>query len=324
MTSQKNEKIFVSIASYRDPQIQKTIDSCIDNADSKDDLRIVVCDQWGNSPEEVRPQPQDNVEIIRVNHRSSLGCCWARGIIQKRHKDEQYYLQIDAHSRFKAGWDTFYKSSLNSLKESGVDKPVLSSALPAFDYDKNKNYNGFVSKRNTILTTGSFLEESLAITKYAVYSDSECPVRMPWLQAGFIFSYGSMVKEIPYNQKLFFNGEEDDLSIRLFTNGYDIYSTTSNLIGHDYSKRNRYWDDFTGTGPKGWWKLEHQSRDQLKKLTENKIIGNCSLGNKRPLKEFEEFAKINYERKEILQSKNEHENYLRERCDCHERKPLCR
>ena len=75
MTSQKNEKIFVSIASYRDPQIQKTIDSCIDNADSKDDLRIVVCDQWGNSPEEVRPQPQDSVEIIRVNHRSSLGCC---------------------------------------------------------------------------------------------------------------------------------------------------------------------------------------------------------------------------------------------------------
>lgn len=324
MTSQKNEKIFVSIASYRDPQIQKTIDSCIDNADSKDDLRIVVCDQWGNSPEEVRPQPQYNVEIIRVNHRSSLGCCWARGIIQKKYEDEKYYLQIDAHSRFKAGWDTFYKSSLNTLKESGVDKPVLSSALPAFDYDKDRNYDGFVSKRNTVLTTGYFLEESLAIKKHAIYSESECPIRMPWLQAGFIFSYGSMVKEIPYNQKLFFNGEEDDLSIRLFTNGYDIYSTMSNLIGHDYSKRNRYWNDFTGTGPKGWWKLELQSRDQLKKLTENKIIGNCSLGNKRSLKEFEEFAKINYERKEILQSKNEHENYLRERCDCHERKPLCR
>ena len=61
-----NEKIFVSIASYRDPDIVNTVNSLLDNSDDPDNVRIVIVDQWGRHPDEVRPQPSKNVEVVRI------------------------------------------------------------------------------------------------------------------------------------------------------------------------------------------------------------------------------------------------------------------
>ena len=38
-------KIFVSIASFMDHQLEETIDSCLDNARFPDKINIAVCDQ---------------------------------------------------------------------------------------------------------------------------------------------------------------------------------------------------------------------------------------------------------------------------------------
>ena len=291
----KKNKIFVSIASYRDTQIQKTIDSCLSYADNKDSIRIVVCDQWGDGGAEVRPQPTENVEVIRVEYKHSKGCSWARNLIRKQIRDEKYYLQIDAHSLFKAGWDTYYRHMLEQLDMK--ENSIISNVLPPIERETDKI---FESNNSKVTSANSFCDESLAVNKGETECDLPIPTKTPWIRSGFVFTYTDIINNIPHNPNMFFLGEEDELSIRLFTHGYDIYSTPKNLVGHDYSIRNTFWSDFPGPGPNGWWKFELKSRSELQNLIENKTVGKYSMGTKRTLKEFEEFAKINYKNKTII------------------------
>ena len=306
-----NEKIFVSIASYRDPDVVNTVDSLLDNSDDPDNLRIVIVDQWGNHPDEVRPQPSKNVEVVRIPYQQSKGCCWARYMSQKKYTDEKYYMQIDAHSRAMSGWDTFATDTLNELLEDGVEKPVLSTYAESMQFTPSKEYDYFNSDVNVVITTRGFENKDndkiLNCEKSNYYVDHKRPVRMPWVLAGFIFSYGSMIKEVPYNQNLYFQGEEDDLSIRLFTNGYDVYSCPRNLIGHDYErKRIRHWDD-----KKNWGESDTRSRNALTEMILGKNRGSIyGLGTKRPLKEFETLAQIDYNNKIAHTTLEDHGKYL--------------
>ena len=54
----QNNKIFIQIASYRDPQLVTTIKDCIDNAKHPDNL--VFCVAWQHAPEE-------NIDEIKMD-----------------------------------------------------------------------------------------------------------------------------------------------------------------------------------------------------------------------------------------------------------------
>ena len=306
-----NEKIFVSIASYRDPDVVNTVDSLLDNSDDPDNVKIVIVDQWGNHPDEVRPQPSKNIEVVRIPYEHSRGCCWARHMAQKKYTDEKYYMQIDAHSRAMQGWDTFATDTLNNLKESGVEKPVLSTYPESMKFTSSGEYTHFNSEVNALITTRGFENEKddaiLNCAKSNHYVNHKRPVRMPWVLAGFIFSYGSMINEVPYNKDLYFYGEEDDLSIRLFTNGYDVYSCPRNIIGHDYERnRVRHWGDHSN-----WYMSDQKSKNTLSEMIRGKNNGTIyGLGTKRPLKEFETLAQIDYNKKIAHTTLEDHGKYL--------------
>ncbi len=44
-----NDRIFVAIAEYREPELRRTIESCIDTADRPDRLRFGICLQFDRS-----------------------------------------------------------------------------------------------------------------------------------------------------------------------------------------------------------------------------------------------------------------------------------
>ena len=46
-SSSKNEKIFVQIASYRDPDVENTIKDMIKKSDNPDNLIVGICAQYG-------------------------------------------------------------------------------------------------------------------------------------------------------------------------------------------------------------------------------------------------------------------------------------
>ena len=47
---QTNNKIFIQIASYRDPELIHTIDNCIENSDNPENLNFGIC--WQHDEKE--------------------------------------------------------------------------------------------------------------------------------------------------------------------------------------------------------------------------------------------------------------------------------
>jgi len=89
-------KIFIQIASYRDPQLLPTIKDCI--ANSKYPENLVFCIAWQHSSEdewdnldEFKDDPR--FKIIDIDYKDAQGACWARYQIQQLYDGEEYTLQ---------------------------------------------------------------------------------------------------------------------------------------------------------------------------------------------------------------------------------------
>jgi glycosyltransferase involved in cell wall biosynthesis len=116
------DKIFIQIASYRDPQLNPTIKSCIDNAKHPENLVFGICNQY-------HPEDEFNIDeyknderfrVVDVLYSDSLGTCWARNTLQQRYSGETYTLQIDSHMRFVENWDDEIIKMYNQLLDKGI------------------------------------------------------------------------------------------------------------------------------------------------------------------------------------------------------------
>jgi len=96
-------KIFIQIASYRDPQLIPTLNNMLENAKYPENLRVGICRQY-------HPDDKfDDLTEFELDHRfrvenvlysESKGVCWARNKVQQLYDNEDYTLQIDSHMRF--------------------------------------------------------------------------------------------------------------------------------------------------------------------------------------------------------------------------------
>ena len=66
------------------------------------------------------------------------------------------------------------------------------------------------------------------------------------IAAGCLFTRGSFVKDVPYDQSLYFYGEELSIALRAFTRGYGIYHIPSTPIYHLYTDTSDLKGSFTG------------------------------------------------------------------------------
>ena len=111
-------KIFVSIASYRDPELLPTLHDLISNAANPNDL--VICIAWQHSKKDkwdtLKKYKNDTrFRIIDIPYEESKGVCWARAKIQEQYQGEDYYLQLDSHHRFIKNWDVELIDMVNYL-----------------------------------------------------------------------------------------------------------------------------------------------------------------------------------------------------------------
>ena len=113
-------KIFVSIASYRDPELLPTLRDLISNAKHPENLVFSIAwqhsteDAWDNL-EEFKGDPR--FKVIDIDFRESKGACWARHAIQQNYNNEEYYFQLDSHHRFVKDWDTECIKMIKQLKK---------------------------------------------------------------------------------------------------------------------------------------------------------------------------------------------------------------
>jgi len=139
MTKRRHDdRILVSIASYRDPQLLATITSLITLSADPSKLTIVICEQASPSDPGINWQhdvPTRGATLILISLDSSQarGPTWARYLIQQQWTGEQFYLQIDSHMRFVVDWDLKLKRDLGALPPYIANKACLTNYPPRFD-----------------------------------------------------------------------------------------------------------------------------------------------------------------------------------------------
>ena len=124
-----DERIFVSIAAYRDPQLLSTINECLSRCRFPDRLRFGIFWQRG-SDELSSPWFADpRFRVLEIDWLQSKGTCWARAEIMKLWDGEGWYLQLDFHHRFADDWDV---KILQQARLTGSRRPLLTAYAPPY------------------------------------------------------------------------------------------------------------------------------------------------------------------------------------------------
>jgi hypothetical protein len=288
-------KIFVQIASYRDPELCSTIDDCISKAEFPENLTFAIVNQYSTedsfSLESDKYKNDSRFNILNVPFNESLGACWARSKTNEMYNGEEFTLQIDSHSRFIKNWDSKLISSWKSIND---DKAIYTS-YPA-PYNPSQDEKDWEKKVYVIHVYGIHNGMTKQRPKAAEnWQNRNTPYKARHLAAGFIFGKGSMIKEVPYDPEFYFSGEETSLFIRFYTYGYNLYHPSDLFIWHYYTRKenSKHWNDHK-TGH-----LTAKSRIRLKcllGLSSEQDVKNFSVGSERSIEDYKKYSGIDLER----------------------------
>jgi glycosyltransferase involved in cell wall biosynthesis len=298
-------KIFVQIASYRDPELIPTIKSCLENAKYPENLRFGIARQFhpDDKFDNLSEYDTDNrFKIINVPYLESKGVCWARNQVQQLYNDEDYTLQIDSHMRFEKDWDETLIGMINQLQGLGIPKPLLTGYVPSYNpktYPEGRVNVPWRMVFDKFIPEGAvfFLPESIPN-----WQDLELPIPSRFYSAHFCFTLGQFSKEVQHNPDFYFHGEEISITVRAFTHGYDLFHPHKVVIWHEYTRNGRVkqWDD-----DKEWWKLNESAHLLNRKLfgmdgeTQEGHDGKYGLGNVRTIKDYEKYAGLLFEKRAV-------------------------
>jgi hypothetical protein len=300
-----NQKIFIQIASYRDPQLLLTLNDCISKSKYPENLVFSIAwqhsvdDEWDTLGEYTN---DSRFKIIDIDYRDSKGACWARNRLQQNYTDEQYTLQLDSHHRFIENWDEDLIGMFNQLKDKGIEKPLLTSYISSFDPEKDPEGRVNVPWKmnfDRFIPEGAVFFLPAGIDNFKELSE---PVPARFYSAHFAFAAGSFVKEVPHDPEYYFHGEEISIAVRAYTWGYDLFHPHKIIAWHEYTRKGRtkQWDD-----DKTWGDKNSNSHLRNRKLFEmdglNKDIdfGIYDFGNVRTLEDYERYAGISFKKRAV-------------------------
>ena len=300
-------KIFVQIASYRDPQLIPTIENMLENAKRPKNLRIGVARQFhpDDKFDDLSKFENDSrFRILNIPHEEAEGVCWARNLVQQLYQDEEYTLQIDSHMRFAPNWDDEMIKMVKQLQKKGYKKPLLTGYVSSFDPDNDPQ--GRVQEPwrmafDRFIPEGAvfFLPETIPGWK-----DMKEPVPARFYSAHYAFTLGQFTKEVQHNPEYYFHGEEISISARAYTCGYDLFHPHKVLIWHEYTRKGRtkQWDD-----DKKWVDRNNKSHLLNRKLfgmdglEQEGHDGPFGFGSERSLRDYEKYAGLLFEKRAVQQ-----------------------
>lgn len=333
LTIPETETIFVSIASYRDPQCAYTLFDLFEKAACPFRIHVGVLEQ--NHPIEDRPilktykrlvQSQNGVHdfsthirIMSIPHTDARGPVYARALIEKNlYRGEKYYMIIDSHTLFISEWDQQCITKWKTCKQWSP-KPILTTYPQDFKaYDRvwgkhnSSNDNQHSKDMGTFLRFKGFHSETqlVEIEGPSFRRVPPCPQMGLFWAACFSFGLADQIQHVPYDPFLgfVFNGEEISMAARLWTSGYDFFHPETTIIYHMWSRQNR---------PTFWELLQpHDENSHLRKQqkqkgyerlyallgigqTQSTLLPPYALGQIRTLHQYELFTGIRFGTKQF-------------------------
>ena len=290
-------KIFVSIASYCDPELPRTLDDCLATARYPENLRFGICWQYdATNPIDLARFKDDARFRFSVHSvQESEGGSWARNIAQTLWDGEDYALQIDSHMALAPAWDASLVRMMRSLP---ADKPLVTMIAPLFRTDDNHG----LRKQTALGIRATRLADWREQTNWQPWFDwgraaLGHTTRNRFLSGQFVFTLGEWTEEVRQDPEHYYWGEEFALTLRSYTHGYDLFLPDEFVawhMEHITSPPRRHWEH----GKQVVAAKNAIASDRLRRLAYSEVtedalsLGRYGLGSVRSCIQFERFAGI--------------------------------
>jgi hypothetical protein len=301
-------KIFIQIASYRDPELVKTIEDCIANAKKPKNLVFGIARQFhpDDKFDDLSKWKDDKrFRVLDIPYLESEGACWARLLIQQLYQGEEYTLQIDSHMRFEKDWDDTLIKMVKQLQKKGHKKPLLTGYVSSFNPENDpaeRVREPWQMAFDRFIPEGAvfFLPET--IPNWEQLTE---PIPSRFYSAHFCFTVGEFSKEVQHDPEYYFHGEEISIAARAYTHGYDLFHPHKVVIWHEYTRKGRtkQWDD-----DKKWVDRNNKCHLKNRKLfgMDGEVynpedFGEFGFGTERTLRDYEKFSGLLFSRRAIQQ-----------------------
>jgi glycosyltransferase involved in cell wall biosynthesis len=300
-------KIFIQIASYRDPQLVLTIEDAIGKSKYPENLVFGIARQY--HPEDKFDdlssyEGDERFRVLNIPHEESKGVCWARNQVQQLYGGEEYTLQIDSHMRFDQDWDQTLIDMLSGLQDKGYKKPLLTGYVSSFDPENdpdNRIHEPWRMVFDRFIPEGVvfFLPETIPGWK-----DLTEPITARFYSAHFCFTLGQFSTEVQHDPEYYFHGEEISIAVRAYTHGYDLFHPHKVIIWHEYTRKGRtkQWDD-----DKSWYLKNESSHKKNRQVLgiDGEVfegeIGKYGFGTERTVRDYEKYSGVLFSKRAVQQ-----------------------
>jgi hypothetical protein len=294
--NQNIKTIFISIASYRDPDLVNTVRNAYENATFKDRLFFSIVSQA--DPQEHADLsfiPEEQIRYTKIPWEESQGACWAREIAS-RDIEKDYYLQIDSHSRFIPNWDKVVLENYVMCEKYWGSDIAFTMYPRGFKRNHDTGEEEFYDSGKTPLRGSMGWAEGESMP-WPIWHDVEYfkyGHEAYMLSAGSLFCDSKIIKAIPYDYQLYFIGEEPTMALRFYTRGVKLINPSFHYMWHAYNdkerldKRRLHWEDNPD-----WEIMNRYSYYRAANiLTGDMSLGVYGIGSKDLYDEFQEKAGI--------------------------------
>lgn len=287
----KEAKIFVNIASYRDLFLPHTINQIIKSAKYPERVTFGILWQYGDEEIKELPFDKNQVRVLKVPAIQSKGACWARSLAFELLEKEDFFWLLDSHLMVKENWDEILLKQYFDTKDF---KAILSCA--ASQWDPPYGFGNYHGKKNTrAVSTAERFSGPILLQMNEVREECEKPELNSFLTACNLFGPSKWIHDVPYDPDLLFLGEEISLAARSFTHGYNHYATTVNMVSHKHDRHYRV--VFSDDHPKAFHDLDAISIERLESLlTNNKNVdlGRYGSGSVRTINQYEKYCGVDF------------------------------
>ncbi|MES3008960.1 MAG: GlcNAc-transferase family protein [Pseudomonadota bacterium] len=308
------QKIFVSIACFMDSDVINTVTDLFQQAKFPERISVGICLQY--APELATEYGDfaaldtfERVRVDKIHYSEARGPIYARFRCEQLLQDEDFFLQIDCHSRFFEHWDEIILEEFARCRELN-DKVIISHypiAIPEMTNAERVRMIGKINRFREVSADDIKMHGSLVAMPTQ-------PVSSFGLSAALLFMEASVKRAIPFDPNLHYGlhaAEQFLYSARLWTHGYNFMTPTRHTLATEYlSNRDRIpkevWRHYT-TGYNQWrlrtWtkvKL-YLELDDLLQVDENyraDVLANQSrfgAGQARPLVDYYHFTGLHAE-----------------------------
>lgn len=312
------ESIYISICCLGiDQELEHTINSAFNNSRNPSrvyfGISIIGNKDFFDYITNRTSRHSENIKIQHFDLEGNFGIGRGRVLANNHYNNQDYILQIDAHSRFAPDWDiNLIDSFKKALGLTNNPKTILTGCPGPYYYENHNDNAAYPIKVNRYMgypvwqNNEYMLEEHKAIPKWekvSIFETNKNLVKLfqengfapsPKISAAFIFSNSEFIKNQGIDQKHLFWEEEILQSIELINSGFTLlHLSTFEPIYHLYGK-----DIINGKG----------RRDTFEDLFDQNIITKIYFietiknnfseylsnpDNEYKIKRFEEYAKIN-------------------------------